>query len=172
MTDVVPAKVVAMADEMIPPASEKIIIGRVIMPVVGDTSVLEPVVVDSGLKIGSVLVISREEIPVRILNLEDKEIAIPKNTHLGKLVNVECEVESVLHTSEDNDNSTDADIVPEHLQELFNISRKGLDPQQEQMLAKVHSQRMTMTWAVLNMSLTRLALGMQHPYDNQLGKHL
>ncbi len=66
-----PVSVLAKEDEVIPPGSERVVIGRVAQSIPNDTTmVLDPSRIKNGLQVGTVLVTAKNQVPVRVLNLD------------------------------------------------------------------------------------------------------
>ncbi len=79
-------------DTVIPPESEKIIIGRVTNPMAGTSAVLDGGAIQNGVKVASCLANMESTIPVRVLNLKDHAVRLTKNTHIGKLVEIHNDI--------------------------------------------------------------------------------
>jgi len=62
-------------------------------PIANETAVLEPISLENGLHIGSVLVNMYEEVPVGILSIKDHSVKLDKGSHLGKPIEVSIDEE-------------------------------------------------------------------------------
>ena len=76
-------------DVIIPAASEKIVLGRVVNPVPNKQAVIGANTLPGGIQIGSCLVNMDNTVPIRLLNLMDHEVRVKKDDMLGKLVEAE-----------------------------------------------------------------------------------
>ncbi|XP_021347909.1 uncharacterized protein LOC110446891 [Mizuhopecten yessoensis] len=130
------------ADVVVPPGSEKIIIGRFETPSDTSQEILEAFNHHSGMRVGSCLVSMNQTIPVRALNMKDSEIKLTNCTFLGKVEDSDLAWDSNMS----REPSVNTSVEPEHLQEApgrnrevplhvkdsFEESSKGLSSNQKE----------------------------------------
>ncbi|KAK3098956.1 hypothetical protein FSP39_024662 [Pinctada imbricata] len=137
----------AASDIIIPAASERIVIGRVVDPAPDKQAVLEVNTLPGGIQVGSCLVNMNSKVPVRLLNLRDHDVTIKRDFVLGKLTEAEDQLPEPSTTETDNEESESQilvdscqKIVPEHLKELFKESVVKLSGTQKQSVADLLSE--------------------------------
>ncbi len=130
--------VLSNTDEVIPPRSEKIIVGRVACQDSTRSALFEPASNKNGLFHGAAVVNVKGMIPVMVLNPNMEPVSIREGTHLGKLMDAHIEVARVTDevvTSLESSRGRVIEEVPKHLEKLVEESSDLLHPDEKAQLA-------------------------------------
>ena len=131
----------AEKDVIIPAASEKIVLGRVVNPVPNKQAVIGANTLPGGIQLGSCLVNMDNTVPIQLLNLMDHEVRVKKDDMLGKLVEAELVPEGNCQNLDVPPSTVnDGNIaMPEHLRQLFENSTIDLNKKEKSEVASLLS---------------------------------